>query len=63
MTVTDIKKLPRKFNFKSNIDTYGITYHATERLTCYKINDGNYQWKVDKQTLRRALRRGDYEIV
>lgn len=65
MTVADIKNLPKEFNFKSNINTYGIIYHAVEQKHGYRVtcNVGTSEWDFSKEEMHRNLLSGDYEII
>lgn len=65
MTVSDIKKLPKEFNFKSNVNVYGIVYHAIEQEHGYKVtcDVGANEWNFTKEEMHRSLLNGDYEII
>lgn len=63
MKVEDIKKLPKEFDFKSNINTFGILYHAKEEKRNYVVTcaDGSSgRWTFDKKDFRRRLLKGDF---
>ena len=65
MKVVDIKKLPKEFDFKSNINPFGILYHAKETEHGYKVtcNCNNCSWDFSKKEMRRSLFNDDYVIV
>ena len=63
--VLDIKNLPKEFNFKSNVNVYGIVYHAIEQEHGYKVtcDAGANEWDFTKEEMHRSLLSGDYEII
>ena len=65
MTVSDIKNLPKEFNFKSNVNVYGIVYHAIEQEHVYKVtcDVGANEWSFTKEEMHRSLLSGEYEII
>lgn len=65
MKVEDIKNLPKKFNFKSNINPFDIVYHAKETehgyiVTCDSVDTS---WFFTKTDIRKKLLKNDYVIV
>ena len=64
MKVADIKNLPKNFNFKSNINPFGIVYCAEETKHGYKVTcDTNKRgWEFSKTEFRRRLFDGDYVV-
>lgn len=62
--VADIKNLPKRFNFKSNINPYEIIYHATEQRHGYKVTcDANScKWDFSKEEMYKKLLDNDFEI-
>lgn len=64
MKVTDIKNLPKKFNFKSNINPFGIIYCAEETKHGYKVTCSTNErgWEFTKAELRRNIFNGNYMI-
>lgn len=65
MKVEDIKKLPKKFNFKSKINPFDIVYHAKEIehgyiVTCDSVD---CNWYFTKADIRRKLLKNEYVIV
>ena len=65
MKVVDIKNLPKEFNFKSNINHYGILYHAKETEHGYIVtcDCSDCKWNFSKQEIRRKLFNNDYVIT
>ena len=63
MTEQEIKALPKEFDFKSNINPMGLTYHAVEKLNCYVVISDNFKWVFDKSELHKCLLNGDYCLV
>lgn len=64
MNVNDIKSLPKEFDFRSNINPFGILYHAKEHENGYKVTcDCEYDWNYSKAEMRRRLLKGDYVII
>ena len=57
-----IKKLPKEFDFKSNINPLGLTYHATEMDDRYVVQCGLSMWDYDKQNFHNRLLRKEYVI-
>ena len=66
MKVEDIKKLPKEFNFKSNINPYGITYHAKELSHNYEVtwDLGSHIAKdtYSKEEFHRRLLKNEFVI-
>lgn len=65
MKVEDIKNLPKKFNFKSNINPFDILYHAKETEHGYIVtcNSSDARWYFTKAQIRKKLRNNEYVIV
>lgn len=63
MTEQEIKSLPKKFDFKSNINPLGITYHAVEKEDCYIVTHYDSKWEFTKSEMRKGLLNGDYHLV
>lgn len=67
MTVNEIKKLPKEFDFKSNNSSFGIIYHAKETKYNYEVtwDLGNHTTSCTytKGGFRRNLLCGAFEIV
>ena len=65
MKVDDIKKLSKEFNFKSNINPFGILYHAKETEHGYKVtcDCNDCSWNFSKKEMRRKLFNNEYVIV
>ena len=65
MTVEGIKSLPDEFDFKSNINTFGIKYHAVKEKHGYKVTcDANScEWDFSREEMHRNLLNGNYEIT
>ena len=49
MTCAEIKALPKEFDFKSNINPIGLTYHAVEKEYYYIVTTDGCEWKIDKK--------------
>lgn len=64
MKVDNIKKLPKKFSFKSTINKFGILYHAEETKHGYKVTcDCNPRgWEFSKDEFRRKLFNNEYVV-
>lgn len=63
MTAQEIKALPKEFDFKSNINPVGLTYHAVEKLNCYVVIHGASEWVYDKHEFHRHLLKDDFYLV
>jgi len=59
MKAEDIKKLPKEFDFKSNNNPWGITYHAKETEHGYEVtwdlSDHIATETYSKEDFRRRL--------
>ena len=64
MTVADIKNLPSKFKFKSNINPYGLIYRAEEQKHGYIVTceDNTSRWDFSKKEMHRRLLDNDFAI-
>lgn len=66
MNVKSIKKLPKEFDFISNLNPLGIIYHAKEEkysyvvTCCYSTNTSEYTFT--KKEFRRHLFNDEFEI-
>lgn len=60
-----IDSLPKEFNFKSNINSFEIVYHAIEHKDGYKVScDSNTcEWDFSKREMYKNLLNGNYEII
>lgn len=60
-----IKNLPNEFNFKSNINTFGIVYHAIKHKNGYKVScdDNTCEWDFSNREMYENLLNGNYEIL
>ena len=63
MTVQKIKALPKEFDFKSNVNPMGLTYHAVEKTDCYVVTHEDSKWTYDKHEFRKSLLNDKYVIV
>lgn len=63
MTTAEIKALPKEFNFKSNINHMGLTYHAVEEEHCYVVTHNDSRWVYDKKEFRRNLLNDDFVVL
>ena len=63
MTVQDIKALPKEFDFKSNINTMGLTYHAVKKENCYIVTTDDCEWVFSKHDMHKGLLNGDYVVA
>ena len=65
MKVEDIRKLPGEFDFKSNINPFGILYHAQETEHGYKVtcDANNCCWDFSKQEMRKRLFDNEFVII
>lgn len=63
MTAQKITALPREFDFKSNVNPMGLTYHAVEKENCYVVTHEDSQWTYDKHTFRKCLLYDLYVVV
>lgn len=63
MKVKDIKKLPEEFNFKSNINPWGILYHAKKEKHRYKITwEEHGECYIEKKVFYRNLLKNNFII-
>ena len=62
MTAQEIKNLPKEFDFKSNINPYGLTYHAVEKESYYVVTTDRCEWKINKLDFRKNLLNDNYVI-
>lgn len=65
MKTEDLKNLPKEFDFKSNINTFGLLYHAEDKGDYYKVTcvgDLDCSWEFDKKSFYRDLLRGNFVI-
>ena len=63
MTAQKIKTLPKEFDFKSNINPMGLTYHAIEKTDCYVVTHEDSTWTYDKHEFRQCLLNDKYVVV
>lgn len=63
MTAAEIQALTKEFDFKSNINHMGLTYHAVEKRKCYVVTHDNSRWEYDKQEFRRRLLNDDFVVL
>lgn len=63
MTTAEIKALPKEFDFKSNINRMGLTYHAVEKEHCYVVTHNDSEWVYDKKEFRRYLLNNDFVVI
>lgn len=63
MTAQEIKSLPKEFDFKSNINPYGLIYHAVEKEHHYVVTTDTCEWEYDKHEFRVSLLNGDFVVV
>ena len=68
MKVVDLKKLPKEFDFESNINSFGIVYHAIETAYGYNIacNINNALRTIDsfsKIEMRKRLFNNDFRVI
>ena len=63
MTAQEIKALPKEFDFKSNINTMGLIYHAVEKLNCYVVTHEDSEWVYDKHEFRQHLLKDDFYLA
>ena len=61
----DIKNLPKKFSFKSNINHSVDRYHAEEKANAYVVttDDTSCSWRYDKTEMHEHLLNGDFVII
>ena len=62
MTAAEIKALPKEFDFKSNISSFDLVYHAIEEKHCYVVTHDDCKWKYDKKEFRRSLLNNDFVV-
>lgn len=58
------RELSDEFNFKSNINPFGILYHAKRKENCYEVScDSEYKYYYTVKEMMRRISNGDYVIV
>lgn len=57
-----IKNLPKEFDFKSNINPYGLTYHAKEMDDRYIVSTDRIEWNYSKERLHNHLIKKEFVI-
>lgn len=57
-----MKNLPKEFDFKSNINPLGLTYHAKEMDDQYVVTTDNCQWVFNKEEFHKCFVRKEYVI-
>lgn len=58
-----IKTLPNEFDFKSNINPFGIIYHGVKEKHRYRVTcDSGGIWYFTKEEFHRKLLNDDYII-
>ena len=62
MTIAEIKALPDKFDFKSNINPLDIIYHAVKKDHCYEVTGDDCIWTYDEEDIHGHLMNDDYVI-
>ena len=55
--------LPREFDFKSNINTFGLVYHAVEEASYYVVTHDNCRWIYSKPDMHNHLSSGKFVII
>lgn len=65
MKIEDINNLPKEFNFESNINPFGILYHAKKTKHGYKVTCGcdNCCWFFSQDKIMRKILNGEYVLV
>ena len=63
MTCEEIKALPKEFDFKSNINPFGLIYHAVEQKDYYVVTNDSCRWEISKKEIRRHLLKDEYVIA
>jgi hypothetical protein len=54
---------PKEFDFKSKINTFGLTYHAVEEPCRYIVTNDNNRWVYSKPKMHELLLNGDFIII
>lgn len=67
MKANGITELPREFDFKSNINPYGITYHAIKEqhqyVVTWKCGESCHQCTYSRNEFHKRLLKGEFEIL
>lgn len=59
-----MKNLPKEFNFKSNLNPMGLTYHAKEMDDRYVVStdEGRASWNYNKEKFRKHFVRKEFVV-
>ena len=57
-----MKNLPKEFDFKSNINPYGLIYHAKEMEDMYVVSTDKCSWNFNKQHFHNCFVRKDFVV-
>lgn len=60
-----LNNLPKEFDFRSNVNSFDILYHAKETEQGYDVtcDCNDCKWKYTKAQIRGRLINGSFEIV
>lgn len=54
---------PKEFDFKSNINQFGLIYHAVEEASYYVVTHDNSRWIYSKPDMHNHLSSGKFVII
>lgn len=57
-----MKNLPKEFDFKSNINTLGLIYHAKEMDNYYIVTVDKSKWNFNKENFHKYFVRKEFEV-
>lgn len=57
-----MKNLPKEFDFKSNVNPLGLTYHAIEMDEIYIVSTDGSVWDFDKQDFHNHFVRKEFVV-
>ncbi len=57
-----MKNLPKEFDFKSNVNPLGLTYHAIEMDEIYIVSTDGSVWDFDKQDFHNRFVRKEFVV-
>lgn len=57
-----MKNLPKEFDFKSNINPFGFTYHAKEMDDWYVVSVDGTEWNFSKERLHNHFVKKEFVV-
>lgn len=65
MSTDVVNNLPEEFNFKSNINSFGIVYHAIKTSNGYTVtcDESDCRWLFSSEKMMKSIRKGDYVVL